>query len=122
MIDLDEMERLAKESIYVPGVPDGFLLPKDLEARNAFREVTTSAAILELIAEVRRMREALSTPMFTGADAPVYGGIFGVEGVSRDAAETAFYTGAPTVTVYYGERRVFTNLAEFCAAHPREKA
>jgi hypothetical protein len=59
--------------------------------------------------------------MFTGADAPMYGGIFGAEGVNRDVAETAFYTGAPAVTVYYGEKRVFTNLAEFCAAHPREK-
>jgi len=82
----------------------------------------TPGVIAELIAEVRRLREVLSTPAFTGADAPMYGGIFGAEGASRDVAETAFYTGAPTVTVYYGEKRVFTNLAEFCAAHPREKA
>lgn len=77
---------------------------------------------LALEAEVERLREALDTPMFTGADAPMYGGIFGAEGANRGVAETAFYTGAPIVSVYYGEKRVFTSLAEFCVAHPGKKA
>lgn len=82
----------------------------------------TPGVVAELCAEVRRLTEALSTPVFTGAAAPMYGGIFGAEGVNRDVAEAAFYTGAPTVTVYYGEKHVYTSLAEFCAAHPRDKA
>lgn len=78
------------------------------------------SAILELIAEVRSLREALSTPLLTGADAPMYGGIFGAYGINRGVAETAFYAGAPCVTVYYGVTRVFTSVAEFCAAHPKD--
>ncbi len=75
-----------------------------------------------LAGEVRELREVLSTPLLTGADAPMYGGIFGAPGVNRDVAETAFYAGAPCVTVYCGVTRVFTSVAEFCAAYPKEAA
>lgn len=75
-----------------------------------------------LEAECERLRAALRTPLLTGADAPMYGGIFAVEGINREVVETAFYAGAHTVTIYYGERRVFTSMAEFYAAHPKEQA
>jgi hypothetical protein len=87
----------------------------------AWLEGFTPDLALELIAEVRRLRETLSTPLFTGADAPMYGGIFGVEGANRTVAERAFYAGAPHVTVYYGEKRIFLSVAEFCAVHPKDQ-
>jgi hypothetical protein len=57
MTDLDQLETLARAAICVPGVPDGFLLPLDLDARVAFRDAANPAAILALIAEVRALRE-----------------------------------------------------------------
>lgn len=96
----------------------GFFKSEDSD----FVMAANPSTILALVAEVRRLREALSTPLLTGADAPMYGGIFGAEGANRDVAETAFCSGAPTVTVYYGEKRVYTSMAEFCAVHPGEKS
>lgn len=59
-INLDELERLAKAAICVPGVPDGFLVPLDLDARVAFRDAANPAAILSITAEIRQLRAELA--------------------------------------------------------------
>ncbi|KVC81404.1 hypothetical protein [Burkholderia ubonensis] len=120
MIDLDELERLAKDANCVPNVPDVCLLNTDFARRAAFRKVCSPDAILDLVAEVRALRARLETPLLTGAYAPMYGGVFAVEGISHEAAESALYAGATTVTIYYGERRIFTCMSDFMAAHPKE--
>ncbi|MGX6999892.1 hypothetical protein [Caballeronia sp. KNU42] len=57
MIDLDELERLAKAAQWVPGVSDDFLVAGDLEARLAFRTGVTPTDVLALITELRTLRD-----------------------------------------------------------------
>ncbi|MDE1139953.1 MAG: hypothetical protein PW999_09920 [Paraburkholderia tropica] len=76
----------------------------------------------ELNEEVVRLRAELATPLLTGADAPMYGGIFCAEGISHNTAESAFYAGASLVTVYYGRKHVYPHLAAFMADFPKEIA
>jgi hypothetical protein len=69
----------------------------------------------KVVAERDALLKELRTPLLTGANAPMYGGIFCAEGVSRDAAYSAFHSGARYVTVYYGVKRLFSSMAEFDA-------
>jgi hypothetical protein len=117
LIDIDELECIA-QAAFSPSLA-GITA---IDAEFAFHRNFRAAAALELIAEVRRLREALNTPLLTAQDAPIYGGVLCTEGASRDAAMSAFYAGALTVTVYYGEKRIYKSMAEFCAAHPKEKS
>ena len=141
MTDIDELERLAEAATPGPWCDRGFggiqpesggslvavtvtkggCLPDYVE-NSAYIAAANPTAILELVAEVRRLQTALNTPQLTAAYAPYLAGIVGVEGVSQEVAADFFMNSAQLVTVYYGEKRVFTNLAEFCAAHLREKA
>lgn len=80
--------------------------------------------MLALIAEMRALREALSTPIAMGIKwSPISSDM--LSGFSQEVGESALkrdFAKAKNVTVYYGEKRVFTSMAEFCAAHPRGKA
>jgi hypothetical protein len=78
--------------------------------------------ILELTAEVRRLREALNTPVFTCGYSQHVNALVGLEGVHWDVAYDVFANSNGLVTVFYGEKRVYTSMAEFCAAHPRGKS
>lgn len=98
------------------------------------------AAILELVAEVRSLREdlqaakllahangemfraekaehallreAMREPTLTVCRFPG-GASWAADGVNERVAEAAFMQCADTVTIHYGERRVFTNMAAF---------
>ncbi|WP_321905147.1 hypothetical protein [Paraburkholderia tropica] len=133
MIDIDKLEELAKAATTgLPGDRIQFslavwdpaailkLIAEMRRLRTEINDFTTQCG--ELNEEVVRLRAELATPLLTGADAPLYGGIFCAEGISHEAAESAFYTGAPAVTVYYGRRHLYTCLAEFYAENPKEKS
>jgi len=162
MIDLEELERLAKaadplkwsvaprESTYKVcdsdptrqalleahgmdrfqavsvGTPRGQIanIPLDESSREnaAFIAAAHPVAVLELIAEVRRLRAALSTPIameikWSPIESSMMSGFS--EMVGADSL-TRKYDKAKSVTVYYGEKRVYTSMAAFCAAHPKE--
>lgn len=106
-LDLDRLEALAK------AVQNG-----DWEETYALSEQWQD--VVALIAEVRALRAELNTPLLTGAYAPMYDGIFAAEGINHGVAMSAFYANAPTVTVYYGKRHVYTCMAEFCAEYSKE--
>lgn len=137
-LDLDRLEALAKAATpgewnapgdgdlqYENGVPvvqgayghDGYFVD-DNDAK--FVAALRPEVALALIAEVRALRAELNTPLLTGAYAPMYDGIFAAEGINHDVAMSAFYENAPTVTVYYGRRHVYTCMAEFCAEYSKE--
>lgn len=71
-------------------------------------------------AECERLRAALNTPQLTATYAPYITGIVGAEGASHEVAADVFMNSMQPLTVYYGEKRIYTCMAEFCAAHPRE--
>jgi hypothetical protein len=109
MIDLDTLEQLARSAA-----------SGDVGDRVKFAlHVMDPEGMVALIDEVRRLRAALSTPLLTAAFAPYYNGIAGADGVNRDLAACAFDGSAKEVYVYYGEKRTYRSMAEFCSAHPR---
>lgn len=81
----------------------------------------TPGVTLELITEVRALRKTLSMPLMTRIQRSAWIGD-GMDGMDPRIVEEAFIHGSPSVTVYYGEKRVYTSMAAFCAAHPKEKA
>lgn len=109
-IKLDELERLAKAA--TSGLP-GDRIPFALR-------VMDPEGILALIAEVRALREALNTPQYTHIQHTEWSGSSVLGAIEPKVAEESFMYGALHITVCYGEKRVYTNMAAFCAAHPRE--
>lgn len=106
MIDLDKLEKLAR--LAVSG---------NVGDRVKFSmHVMDPEGMVALIDEVRRLRAALSTPVLTGCE------WFSADGAHHGAALSAFAHGSKSVTVYYGEKRAYTSMAAFCAAHPRASA
>jgi hypothetical protein len=106
-IDLDKLEAIANSGCWT----------------KAYGPQDTVETILELIAEVRRLREALNTPIAMKVRwSPMSENM--IDGFSEALAEgslTRNVARAKSVTVYYGEKRVYTSMAEFCAAHPEEQ-
>lgn len=141
MTDLDELDRLAKAASPGPWCDRGFgsiqpesggslvavtvtkggCLPGYVE-NSAFIAAANPAAILALTAEVRRLRAALSAPIAMGIKwSPIESSM--MSGFSQIVAEDALtrkYDKAKNVTVYYGEKRTYTSMAAFRAAHPKE--
>lgn len=76
----------------------------------------------KVVAELERLRAALATPVFTAGYSPYLNALAGLEGAHWDVAHDVFYNSNRPLTVYYGEKRIYTSLAEFCAAHPKETA
>lgn len=77
--------------------------------------------IRQLEGEVRALRAKLSTPIAMGCTySPIESSM--MSGFSRDVAKDVL-TREPiktkSITVYYGEKRIYTCMAEFCAAHPK---
>lgn len=103
MIDIDKLEHLARQATSeVNG------------ARLAFKlGVIEPEHVIELVAEMRRLQRLLSNPLFTGAKSPFFGGVVGEPGLNQDVAKTAFYDGVSHVSVFYGEERIYTSLAQF---------
>lgn len=68
--------------------------------------------------EIERLRAALSTPLLTHIELP-----YGLDDLKYGAdparVEVAFAGCAKSVTIYYGEKRTYTSMAAFCAAHPK---
>ncbi|MDR9052086.1 hypothetical protein [Burkholderia multivorans] len=97
MIDIDQLERIVRGG--------------DRYGHN------TPGVALELIAEIRRLRNVLASPQHMNCQ--IDSGGWWAHGIDRMAAEEAFLRSAnAVVTVYYGEKQVFTNMAAFLAAHP----
>lgn len=63
-------------------------------------------------AEHALLREAMREPTLTVCRFPG-GASWAADGVNERVAEAAFMQCADTVTIHYGERRVFTNMAAF---------
>lgn len=63
-------------------------------------------------AEHALLREVMREPTLTVCQFPG-GASWAADGVNERVAEAAFMQCADTVTIYYGERRVFTNMAAF---------
>lgn len=130
MIDLDEIERILNDETgrwnVSPDAISGLVaevraLREDLQAAKLLAHANAEMFKAEK-ADNEALRAELNTPLLTGAYAPMYEGIFAAEGINHDVAMSAFYANAPTVTVYYGRRHVYTCMAEFCAEYSKEKA
>lgn len=74
----------------------------------------------KVVTERDALRAALATPVFTAGYSPYLNALVGLEGAHWDVAYDVFANSAQLVTVYYGEKRVYPSMAEFCAAHPKE--
>jgi hypothetical protein len=75
-----------------------------------------------LTEENEALREALNTPVLTAAYSTYIGRIVGAEGVYHDVAQDVFLNSDQPVAVYYGVKRLFSCMAEFYAAHPKEQS
>ncbi|MDR6389204.1 hypothetical protein [Paraburkholderia phenoliruptrix] len=100
MIDIDEIERIAKA-----GDPWGY--------------AATPANVLALIAEVRALRAKLETPVFTAG--PYGEGLLGLEGANPITATQVFMHTPWPVTVFYGDKKIYTSMAAFLEAHPEKQ-
>lgn len=154
MIDLEELERLAKaatpgpweasdygsydgqsEAWYVDTTSkqadiysdEGGIAANHWDADRGkhdmqFVAAANPATILALTAEVRRLRAALSTPIAMKMKwSPMSENM--VDGFSQNLGEDVLNrepARAKAVTVYYGQKCIYTNMAAFCAAHPKE--
>jgi hypothetical protein len=77
---------------------------------------------LALEAECEALRAVLATQVFTAGYSPHLNALAGLEGAHWGIAHDVFYNSDKPLTVFYGEKRIYANLAAFCEAHPKEKA
>jgi hypothetical protein len=94
-IDIDKLEALANAAEIGPA-----------GHRIAF------LTVLELCAEIRRLRSELSEVQLTLCKFPS-GSSWHADGANRDAALEAFCHGATSVELFYGRRHVTVSMADF---------
>jgi hypothetical protein len=128
MIDIDALGKLAKDAV-ARGEEIGeeawyseeefacnmLMHPDDA----AYAEAATPDVLLALIAEVRALRAKLETPIFTAG--PYGEGLLGLEGANPITAIQVFMHTPWPVTVFYGDKKIYTSMAAFLEAHPEKQ-